>query len=34
MSAKEIHEIGLKEMARIQDEMNKILEKIGFKSRY
>ena len=31
MSAKEIHEIGLKEMARIHDEMNKIREKIGFK---
>jgi len=31
MSAKEIHEIGLKEMARIQDEMNKIREKVGFK---
>jgi uncharacterized protein (DUF885 family) len=31
MSAKEIHETGLKEMARIQDEMNKIREKIGFK---
>ncbi len=31
MSAKEIHEIGLKEMARIQGEMNKIREKIGFK---
>ena len=30
-SAKEIHEIGLKEMARIQDEMNKIREKVGFK---
>jgi len=31
MSAKEIHETGLKEMARIQDEMNKIREKVGFK---
>src|SRR5882724_5497049 len=31
MSAKEIHEIGLKEMARIHDEMNKIREKVGFK---
>jgi len=31
MSAKEIHETGLKEMARIQDEMNKIQEKVGFK---
>src|SRR6266404_1511375 len=31
MSAKEIYEIGLKEMARIQDEMNKIREKVGFK---
>jgi uncharacterized protein (DUF885 family) len=31
MSAKEIHETGLTEMARIQDEMNKIREKVGFK---
>ena len=31
MSAKEIHETGLKEMARIHDEMNKIREKVGFK---
>jgi uncharacterized protein (DUF885 family) len=31
MNAKEIHETGLKEMARIQDEMNKIREKVGFK---
>jgi len=31
MSAKEIHETGLKEMARIQDEINKIREKVGFK---
>ncbi len=31
MRAKEIHEIGLKEMTRIQDEMNKIREKVGFK---
>jgi uncharacterized protein (DUF885 family) len=31
MSAKEIHETGLKEMARIQDKMNKIREKVGFK---
>jgi uncharacterized protein (DUF885 family) len=31
MSAKEIHEIGLKEMTRIQDEMSKIREKVGFK---
>jgi uncharacterized protein (DUF885 family) len=31
MSAKEIHETGLKEMARIQDEMNKIRQKVGFK---
>jgi len=31
VSAKEIHETGLKEMTRIQDEMNKIREKIGFK---
>jgi uncharacterized protein (DUF885 family) len=31
MSAKEIHETGLKEMAPIQDEMNKIGEKAGFK---
>ena len=31
MSAKEIHETGLKEMARIQNEMNKIREKVGFK---
>jgi uncharacterized protein (DUF885 family) len=31
MSAKEIHQIGLKEMARIHDDMNKIREKIGFK---
>jgi uncharacterized protein (DUF885 family) len=31
MSAKEIHDIGLKEIARIHDEMNKIREKIGFK---
>ena len=28
ISAKEIHETGLKEMARIQDEMNKIREKV------
>jgi uncharacterized protein (DUF885 family) len=27
----EIHETGLKEMARIHDEMNKIQEKVGFK---
>ena len=31
MSAEEIHETGLKEMARIHDEMNKIQEKVGFK---
>jgi uncharacterized protein (DUF885 family) len=31
MNAKEIHETGLKEMARIHDEMNKIREKVGFK---
>jgi uncharacterized protein (DUF885 family) len=31
MNAKEIHETGLKEMARIQDEMNKIREKVAFK---
>jgi uncharacterized protein (DUF885 family) len=31
MNAKEIHETGLKEMARIQDEMNKIRDKVGFK---
>jgi len=31
MTAKEIHETGLKEMARIHDEMNKIREKVGFK---
>src|SRR6266850_1275116 len=31
MSPKEIHETGLKEMARIHDEMNKIREKVGFK---
>ena len=31
MSAKEIHETGLKEMARIHDGMNKIREKVGFK---
>jgi uncharacterized protein (DUF885 family) len=31
MSAKEIHETGVREMARIQDEMNKIREKVGFK---
>ena len=31
MSAKEIHETGLKEMARIHGEMNKIREKVGFK---
>ncbi|MEP6586640.1 MAG: DUF885 domain-containing protein [Candidatus Udaeobacter sp.] len=31
MSATEIHETGLKEMARIHDEMNKIREKVGFK---
>ena len=31
MSAEEIHETGLKEMARIHEEMNKIREKIGFK---
>src|SRR6266481_2823144 len=31
MSAKNIHETGLKEMARIHDEMNKIREKVGFK---
>jgi uncharacterized protein (DUF885 family) len=31
MSAKEIHETGLKEMTRIQDEMNKIRENVGFK---
>jgi uncharacterized protein (DUF885 family) len=31
MGAKEIHEIGLKEMARIHGEMNKIREKVGFK---
>jgi uncharacterized protein (DUF885 family) len=31
MSAKEIHETGLTETARIQDEMNKIREKVGFK---
>jgi uncharacterized protein (DUF885 family) len=34
MSAKEIHEIGLKEMARIHDEMNKIREKIGFQGDF
>jgi uncharacterized protein (DUF885 family) len=31
MSAKEIHETGLKEMTRIRDQMNRIREKIGFK---
>jgi len=31
MSAKEIHETGLKEMERIHDQMNKIREKVGFK---
>ena len=31
MSAKEIHETGLREMARIHEEMNKIREKLGFK---
>jgi len=31
MSANEIHETGLKEIARIHDEMDKIREKVGFK---
>ena len=31
MSATDIHETGLKEMARIHEEMNKIREKVGFK---
>ncbi len=31
LSAKEIHQIGLKEMARIHAEMEKIKEKVGFK---
>jgi uncharacterized protein (DUF885 family) len=34
MSAKEIHETGLKEMARIHDAMNKIREKVGFKGDF
>ena len=31
MSAKEIHDLGLKEVARIHAEMRKIQEKVGFK---
>lgn len=31
LSADEIHEIGLKEVARIQSEMHKIMDKVGFK---
>ena len=31
LSADQIHEIGLKEVARIQDEMRKIMDKVGFK---
>jgi uncharacterized protein (DUF885 family) len=31
LTADEIHEIGLKEVARVQDEMRKIMEKVAFK---
>ncbi|WP_408040095.1 DUF885 domain-containing protein [Tenacibaculum amylolyticum] len=31
LTAEEIHEIGLKEVARIHDEMRKIMKKVGFK---